>query len=164
MIAVLSPFPSKREGDGSLFCALTRCKFFLKLSMISWGQFYVMKRFCDFFKRHNLLIKIQKWLTFLWTTFCPCLVFTLSASVSMFLWSLILSLAFLMITSLTPPRTNFKHHLFIKFALKRIIFFLDKNFSSKNNRPTILFLCQILWHYCFYRSFINPFWKEFSAV
>ena len=33
MWAVLSPFPSKREGDGSLFCDLTRRKFFLRLSM-----------------------------------------------------------------------------------------------------------------------------------
>ena len=63
--AVLSPFPSKREGDGSLFCALTRSKFLLRLSMILWGQFYVTERFCDFLKRHNLLIKLQPWLTFL---------------------------------------------------------------------------------------------------
>ena len=72
MWAVLSPFPSKREGDGSLFCALTRRKFFLRLIMISWGQFYVTERFCDFLKRHNLLVKLQPWLTFLWTTFCRC--------------------------------------------------------------------------------------------
>ena len=72
MWAVLSPFPSKREGDGSLFCALTRRKFFWRLSMISWGQFYVTEMFCDFLLRHNLLIKLQPWLTFLWTTFCPC--------------------------------------------------------------------------------------------
>ena len=71
MWAVLSPFPSKREGDGSLFCALTKRKCFLRLSMISWGQFYVTERFCDFLLLHNLLIKLQPWLTFLWTTFCP---------------------------------------------------------------------------------------------
>ena len=73
MWTVLSPFPSKREGDGSLFCALTRRNFFLRLSMISWGQFNVMERFCDFLKRNNLLIKLKHWLSFLWTTFCPCL-------------------------------------------------------------------------------------------
>ena len=28
-------------------------------------------RFC---KRHNLLIKLQPWLTFLWTTFSPCFI------------------------------------------------------------------------------------------
>jgi hypothetical protein len=44
---------------------------FLSLSMISWGQLYVTERFCDFLLRHNLLIKLQPWLTFLWTTFCP---------------------------------------------------------------------------------------------
>ena len=64
MWAVLSPFPSKREGDGFLFCALKRRKF-------SWGQFYVMERICEFLKRHNFLIKLQPWRTFLWTSFCP---------------------------------------------------------------------------------------------
>ena len=69
------PFSFKREGDGSLFCASTRRKFFLRLSMISWGPFYVTERFCDFLKRHNLLIKLQPWLTFLWKTFYPCLMY-----------------------------------------------------------------------------------------
>ena len=69
MWAVLSPFPSKREGDGSLFCALTRRKFFFRLSMISWGQFYVTERYCDFLKRLNLLIKILPWLTFFLSLF-----------------------------------------------------------------------------------------------
>ena len=64
------PDSNKREGDGSLFCSLTRRKFFLRLSMISWGQFHVMERFCDFL---NITIKLQPWLTFLWTTYCPCL-------------------------------------------------------------------------------------------
>ena len=77
MWAVLSPFLSKREGDGSLFCDLTRRKFFLRLSMISLGQFYVTERFCNFLKRHNLLIKLQPWLTFLWTTFCPCFLYSI---------------------------------------------------------------------------------------
>ena len=54
MWAVLSPIPIKREGDGSLFCF-----FFLRLSMISWGPFYVMESVCDFLKRHNLLIKFN---------------------------------------------------------------------------------------------------------
>ena len=50
----------------------------LRLSIISWGQFYVTERFWDFLKRNNLLIKIQPWLTFLWTTFCPCFILSLS--------------------------------------------------------------------------------------
>ena len=78
MWAVLIPFPSKRGVAGSLFCALMRRKFSLRLSMISWGQFYVTERFCDLLIRHNLLIKLQPWLTFLWTTFCPCLSIYLS--------------------------------------------------------------------------------------
>ena len=66
-------FPLKRERDDFLFCALTRRKFLLRLNMNSWGQFYVTERFYDFLKLHNLLIKLQPWLMFLWTTFCPCL-------------------------------------------------------------------------------------------
>ena len=87
MWAVLSPFSYKREGDSSLFCALTRRKFFLRLSIILWGQFYVTERFCNFLKRHNLLIKLQPWLTFLWTTFCPCFIsycFMLHTNLSLF--------------------------------------------------------------------------------
>ena len=70
MWAVLIPFPSKRNG--SLFFVLTRRKFFLRLSMTSWGQFYVMERFCDVLKGHKLSIKLQPWLTFFWKSFCPC--------------------------------------------------------------------------------------------
>ena len=66
MWAVLSPFPSKRGRFPLL--RFDKTQFFLKLSMISWGQFYVTERFCDFFKRHNLLIKLQPWLMLLWTT------------------------------------------------------------------------------------------------
>ena len=72
MWAVLSQFPSKREGDSSLFCGLTRHTFFLRLSMISWGQFYVTERFCSFLKTSQSFDQIQPWLMFLWTTFCPC--------------------------------------------------------------------------------------------
>ena len=49
MWAVLSPFPSKREGDGSLFCALTRHKLFLRLSMISWCRFMLRRYFVIFY-------------------------------------------------------------------------------------------------------------------
>ena len=80
MWAVLSPFHSKREGYGFLFSALKRRKFFLRLSMISWGQFYVTEEICEFLKRHNLLIKLQPWVTFLWTTFCPCLLLQLACN------------------------------------------------------------------------------------
>ena len=67
MWAFLSPIPTKRKGTVPSFAL------WLRLSMISWGQFYVMERFCDFLKRDNLLIKLQPWLTFLETNFCPCL-------------------------------------------------------------------------------------------
>ena len=59
------------EGRGTV----PSFKFFLRLCMMSWGHFYVTERFCDFLKRHNLLIKIQPCLTFLWTTFCPYFLF-----------------------------------------------------------------------------------------
>ena len=68
MWAVLSPIPTKREGDSSLLCSLTTRKFFLRLSMISWGKFYVMERFCDFSKRHNLYLpSYGQHFSFFWT-------------------------------------------------------------------------------------------------
>ena len=47
-VSSCQPDSNKRKGEGSLFCSWCRRKFFLRLSMISWGQFYVMEIFCNF--------------------------------------------------------------------------------------------------------------------
>ena len=51
-VSSCKPDSNKREGDVSLFCYWCRRKFFLRLSMISWGQFYVMEIFCNFLMSH----------------------------------------------------------------------------------------------------------------
>ena len=83
MCAVLSPISPIREGDGSLFCSLTRRRFFLRLSMIIDVMRPVLcyGEVLWFLKHQNLFIKLQPWLMFLWTTFCPCFLYiTLSCS------------------------------------------------------------------------------------
>ena len=69
---VRSSQPVSIEKGGGWFPLLRFDETQIFLKMISWGKFYVTERFCDFLKRLNLLIKLQLWLTFLWTTFCPC--------------------------------------------------------------------------------------------
>ena len=63
MWAVLSPIPTKREVPFLLF---DETKIFLKI------KHDLMRPVLCYLKRHNLLIKLQPWFTFLWTTFCPC--------------------------------------------------------------------------------------------
>ena len=42
------PDSHQKRGGRFPFLLFDETQFFLRLSMISWGQFYVMQRFCDF--------------------------------------------------------------------------------------------------------------------
>ena len=70
--ALLSPIPPKREGDGSLF-ALSIWRRNFRLNMVYkigfMRQLLCYGEVARFKKCSNLLIKLQLWLTFLWTTF-----------------------------------------------------------------------------------------------